>query len=41
MYAAILDEIEANGYDVFTRRATVPTPKRLRLLADAAARLWR
>jgi 15-cis-phytoene synthase len=41
MYAAILDEIETGAYDVFERRATVPTTKRLRLLLAAAARLWR
>ena len=41
MYAAILDEVEANGYDVLSRRATVPTPKRVRLLTTATARLWR
>lgn len=41
MYAAILDEIEASGCDVFAARVSVSTPKRLRLLADATARLWR
>ena len=41
MYAAILDEIEALGFDVFDRRATVSASKRLRLLVTSAARLWR
>lgn len=41
MYAAILDEIEASDYDVFGRRATVPTVKRLRLAVTEATRLWR
>ena len=40
-YAAILDEIEALGFDVFDRRATVSASKRLRLLVTSAARLWR
>lgn len=29
LYRAILDRIEANGYDVFTRRAHVPLPAKL------------
>src|SRR6266545_909671 len=29
LYAGILDEVERNGYDVFTRRATVPDRHRL------------
>lgn len=41
MYAAILDEIETAGFDVFDRRVTVSRPKRLRLLAGSTARLWR
>lgn len=41
MYAAILDEIEARGFDVFADRITVPGPKRLRLLAVSTARLCR
>jgi 15-cis-phytoene synthase len=41
MYAAILDEIEAGGYDVFARRVTVPRTKRVRLLVVSTARLWR
>lgn len=35
LYSRILDEIEAAGYDVFSRRARVPTPQKL--LAVAAA----
>lgn len=30
LYRGILDRIEANGYDVFTRRAYVPLPAKLR-----------
>lgn len=37
-YAAILDEIEASGYDVMARRAVVPTHRRLRHAAAAALR---
>ncbi len=37
VYRAILARIEANGYDVFSRRARVPTAGKLMLLADA----WR
>ncbi len=33
LYRGILDEIEASGYDVFTRRATVPGRKRLAVAA--------
>lgn len=33
LYGGILDEIERNDYDVFTRRARVSTPRKLRLLA--------
>lgn len=36
-YAGILDVIEANGYDVFSRRAFTTTPRKLRVLARA---LW-
>ncbi|MEU1982610.1 phytoene/squalene synthase family protein [Nocardia sp. NPDC019395] len=36
VYAAILDRIEENGYDVFARRAVVPNHRRLRLAAGAA-----
>jgi len=35
MYGAILGRIEANGDDVFTRRARVPTPRRLAMVAGA------
>ncbi len=38
VYAAILDRIEDNGYDVFARRAVVPSHRRLRLAAGAALR---
>lgn len=37
IYRDILRRIEANAYDVFTRRAHVPTPSKLALLASA----WR
>lgn len=33
LYAAILDEIEHAGYEVFARRAVVPGPRRLRVAA--------
>ncbi|MFI5716618.1 phytoene/squalene synthase family protein [Nocardia sp. NPDC051750] len=36
VYAAILDRIEENDYDVFARRAVVPNHRRLRLVAGAA-----
>jgi 15-cis-phytoene synthase len=36
LYARILDEIERNGYDVFTRRAHLSLPAKLR----AAPRIW-
>ena len=35
LYAQILDEIERNGYDVFSQRARVPTPRK----AATAARM--
>lgn len=38
VYAAILDRIEDNGYDVFARRAVVPKYRRLWLAAGAALR---
>lgn len=41
MYAAILDEIEAIGHDVWSGRVRVPTAKRLRLAVSTTARLWR
>ena len=37
LYAGILDVIEANGYDVFTQRARVPTWQK----AMVVARCWR
>jgi phytoene synthase len=37
LYARILDEIERNGYDVYTRRAHLSLAGKLR----AASRLWR
>lgn len=40
IYAAILDEIEADVAAVLARRCSVPTPKRLRLLTTSTARLW-
>lgn len=33
LYARILDKIEANDYDVFTRRATVPSSEKARTVA--------
>jgi phytoene synthase len=38
LYAEILDEIEAGDYDVFTRRARVPTARKVLVAARAAAR---
>ena len=35
LYRGILDEVERNGWDVFTVRAVVPRRRRLRLVADA------
>jgi phytoene synthase len=35
LYGGILDEIEAMDHDVFTRRARVPTSKRLRIAAHS------
>jgi 15-cis-phytoene synthase len=35
LYARILDEIEANDYDVFSRRARVSTPRKLAVAARA------
>ena len=37
LYSEILDRIEANGYDVFARRATVPTWRK----AGLAVRMMR
>ncbi|MGW5318057.1 phytoene/squalene synthase family protein [Nocardia thailandica] len=43
LYAGILDEIERGGYQIFTRRATVPNRRRIAVAATtfAAARLRR
>jgi 15-cis-phytoene synthase len=38
LYAAILDRIEANGYDVFGRRARVPTTRKLATVATEVVR---
>jgi 15-cis-phytoene synthase len=38
LYAAILDRIEAQQYDVFSRRAQVSRPAKLRIAAGCAAR---
>ncbi|MEJ7799497.1 MAG: phytoene/squalene synthase family protein [Ilumatobacter sp.] len=38
LYERILDEIEANGHDVFTRRAAVAPARKLVLVASSAAR---
>jgi phytoene synthase len=38
LYGGILDEIVAADYDVFTRRATVPTAKRLGVAVSSAVR---
>ncbi len=37
LYAAILDRIERNGYDVFSRRAATSTPYKLRIAAEVWA----
>jgi phytoene synthase len=37
LYGGILDEIAGNGYDVFARRATVPTRKRFAVAARSLA----
>jgi phytoene synthase len=36
LYSAILDEIEAAGYDVFAHRARVPRTRKLAIAARAA-----
>lgn len=36
LYEAILDEIEANGYDVFSQKAATSTSKKLRIAASRA-----
>jgi phytoene synthase len=38
LYAGILDRIEANGFDVFARRARVPTARKLATVASEVAR---
>ena len=38
LYAAILDRIEAQGYDVFSRRAQVSRPGKVLVAAHCAAR---
>ncbi len=38
LYSSILDVIEANDYDVFTRRARVPTARKLSTVALSFAR---
>lgn len=41
LYCGIVDEVERNGYDVFTKRATVPLRTRLAVAAPAFADAWR
>ncbi|MBK6763661.1 MAG: phytoene/squalene synthase family protein [Micrococcales bacterium] len=41
LYCGIVDEVEANDYDVFTRRARVPWSRRLAVAGPAAARALR
>jgi phytoene/squalene synthetase len=38
LYSRILDAVEANGYDVFTRRAHVPLPTKIRVAAAIGLR---
>jgi 15-cis-phytoene synthase len=38
LYSRILDAVEANGYDVFTRRAHVPLPVKIRVAAAIGLR---
>jgi 15-cis-phytoene synthase len=38
LYGRILDVVEANGYDVFTRRAHVPLPTKIRIAARIGLR---
>ncbi|OBG35777.1 phytoene synthase [Mycobacterium alsense] len=40
LYSEILDRIEAEGFSVFTRRATVGTSRRLRVAGGALLRAW-
>lgn len=41
LYGGILDEIEANDFDIFQSRAHVSTIRKLRLLASCQADSWR
>lgn len=41
LYCGIVDEVEANDYDVFTKRASVPIRRRLAVAAPTAVRAWR
>ncbi|MEZ5185864.1 MAG: phytoene/squalene synthase family protein [Candidatus Nanopelagicales bacterium] len=41
LYCGIVDQVEANGYDVFTRRATVPLTRRALVAVPAAVRAFR
>ncbi len=41
LYCGIVDEVERNGYDVFSRRATVPMRRRLAVAAPALVRARR
>ena len=38
LYARILDEIERNDYDVFSRRARVSTPRKVAVAARVVLR---
>ncbi len=38
LYAAILDRVEAQGYDVFSRRAETSLARKLGVAAESAAR---
>ena len=41
LYCGIVDEVEANDYDVFTKRASVPMSRRLAVAGPAAFRAVR
>jgi phytoene synthase len=41
LYCGIVDEVEANDYDVFSRRATVGWGRRIGVAGPAAVRAWR
>ncbi len=41
LYCGIVDEVEANDYDVFGTRAKVPVRRRLAVAGPAAVRAWR